>query len=174
MMKEIFYKSNYISPLGNITIVSNDCYLVGLWFENQKYEFESLENKKVIVSNNNEVLLRTKIWLDAYFANMKPNIKELKLNPIGTEFQKLVWSLLISIPYGKTTSYNELAKKIALKLNRNKISPRCVANAIAHNHISIIIPCHRVIRSDGNISGYAGNVSKKIKLLKHEGVKQFD
>ena len=82
----------------------------------------------------------------------------------------LVWSVLKTIPYGKTITYGEIAKTLARKTNKEKISARAVGNAVGHNPISIIIPCHRVIGANGKITGYAGGIDKKTALLKLEGI----
>ena len=112
------------------------------------------------------ILLKAKKWLDRYFNGEKPEISELDLAPIGSKFAKNVWKLLCEIPYGKITTYGEIAKK----MNKNKMSAQAVGGAVGHNPISIIIPCHRVVGANGSLTGYAGGIEKKIKLLEHERV----
>ena len=90
--------------------------------------------------------------------------------PSGTSFEKVVWELLKKIPYGEVTTYKELSKKVAKKLGKEKMSAQAVGGAIGHNPISIIIPCHRVVGTDGSLTGYAGGIDKKVKLLKQEKV----
>ena len=112
----------------------------------------------------------TKKWLDQYFAGNKPNISELSMAPIGGVFQKSVWKILCQIPYGEVITYGEIAKKMARIMNKTRMSAQAVGGAVGHNPISIIIPCHRVVGSNGSLTGYAGGLQTKIKLLEIEGV----
>lgn len=109
-------------------------------------------------------------WLDRYFSGQKPCPDELPLAPEGTEFQKLIWGLLCEIPYGTVTTYGDLAKKAAARMGRDTMSGQAVGGVLAHNPVSIIIPCHRVVGSGGSLTGYAGGLERKIWLLDHEGV----
>ena len=104
------------------------------------------------------------------FKGEKPDIKELSLKPQGSLFRQEVWKLLCEIPYGEVTTYGKIAKVVAQKLHKEKMSGQAVGNAVGHNPISIIIPCHRVVGTSGSLTGYAGGIDKKIALLKHEGV----
>ncbi len=113
---------------------------------------------------------QAKQWLERYFAGEQPAPLELPLAPEGGAFRRLVWGLLLDIPYGQVTTYGGLAKKAAAKLGRSSMSPQAVGGAVAHNPISILIPCHRVMGSGGSLTGYAGGVEKKQWLLAHEGV----
>ena len=162
------YHSTYMSPLGMITIASDGDALVGLWIEGQRYhggeEFIGLIKK-----DDARVIRKTKTWLDRYFAGKRPKISELPLSPIGSEFRQAVWKILCEIPYGKTVTYGDIARRIAAETNKERISGQAVGNAVGRNPISIIIPCHRVIGAGGNLTGYAGGIDKKIKLLEHEG-----
>ena len=127
--------------------------------------------KEEIKENKNErILIKTKKWLDEYFNGKKPEISELDLAPIGSEFAKNVWEILCEIPYGKVTTYGEIAKKMAKIMHKEKMSAQAVGGAVGHNSISIIIPCHRVVGANGSLTGYAGGIDKKIYLLKHEQV----
>ena len=94
----------------------------------------------------------------------------MPLAPAGNDFRQRVWQILCEIPYGKVYTYGEIARKIAREYNKEKMSAQAVGNAVGHNPISIIIPCHRVVGSNGSLTGYAGGIEMKIKLLKHEGV----
>ena len=107
---------------------------------------------------------------DKYFKQEKPEISELSLAPEGNTFRQCVWRFLCEIPYGETITYGELAKKVAKKLNKPSMSAQAVGNAVGHNPISIIIPCHRVVGKNGSLTGYAGGIDKKIKLLEIENV----
>ena len=165
-----YFKTDYSSPIGNITLAcDNKENLIGLWLKGQKYfgdtvEYEMFEN------NNLEILKKTKKWLDRYFRGEKPKISELSLAPIGNDFRQRVWRILCKIPYGKVYTYGEIAKIIAKEQGKARMSAQAVGGAVGHNPISIIIPCHRVVGSNGSLTGYSGGIETKIKLLKHEGV----
>lgn len=163
----MLYKSNYKSPIGNIMLVSDEKNLIGAWIEGQK-DFGGKLNEELKENDNLEILKMAKNWLERYFNSEMPQISELSLKPIGNEFRQKVWEVLCQIPYGETTTYGEIAKKIAQKMNKTNMSAQAVGNAIGNNPISIIIPCHRVIGKNGDLTGYAGGIDKKIKLLDFE------
>lgn len=165
----MYYSTKYKSPIGLLTIVSDEKNLVGLWIKDQKYYGDTI-NTKTIENNNLLILNETKQWLDRYFDGQQPTISELPLAPIGGEFRKAIWDILCEIPYGNTITYGEIAKKIAIKNNIKSMSSQAVGGAISHNPISIIIPCHRVIGGNGSLTGFAGGIDKKLKLLKLEGI----
>ena len=165
----MIYKSCYNSPVGKILLASKNSKLIGLWIEGQKYFLGNLK-EEVSKKDDEIILVKTKKWLDRYFNGEKPEISELDLEPIGSDFAKNVWLLLCEIPYGEVTTYGEIAKKMAKIMNKNKMSAQAVGGAVGHNPISIIIPCHRVVGANGNLTGYAGGIDKKIKLLEHENV----
>lgn len=165
----MIYTSIYQSPVGKLLIASKDNRLIGLWIENQKYYLSNLK-EEIQMSDNIEILVKTKKWLDRYFNGEKPNINELEMNPMGSEFRKSVWEILKSIPYGKVVTYNDIAKELAKRKKIEKMSAQAVGGAVGHNPISIIIPCHRVVGTNGSLTGYAGGIDKKIYLLKHEKV----
>lgn len=159
------YTSKYKSPLGNILLAADETGLTGLWFEGQKYFalclHEENEEKEL------PVFEQAKKWLDIYFSGKEPDIK-LPLHFTGTEFQNEVWEILCGIPYGQTLTYGDIAKRLAEKRGRERMSARAVGGAVGRNAISIIVPCHRVVGSDGSLTGYAGGLDKKIALLKLE------
>ena len=165
----MIYTSNYKSPIGNLLIASKENKLVGLWIENQKYYISNFKDK-IIETENLEILVKTKKWLDRYFKGEKPDISELEINLIGSEFRKSVWEILKNIPYGEVITYNDIAKELAKQKGIKKMSAQAVGGAVGHNPISIIIPCHRVVGSNGSLTGYAGGIKKKIYLLEHEKV----
>lgn len=164
----MIYKTHYKSPVGDILLASKNDKLIGLWIEGQKYYLANLKEK--IIEKENEILIKTKKWLDRYFNGEKPEISELDLDPIGSDFRKSVWKILVEIPYGKVITYNDIAKEIAKQKGIETMSAQAVGGAVGHNPISIIIPCHRVVGTNGSLTGYAGGIDKKIKLLKHENV----
>ena len=159
----------YSSPLGPLLLASNGESLTGLWLDGQKY-FAAGLGEEASEDPSLPVLKSAAKWLDAYFAGERPNPRALPLAPKGSEFQKLVWSLLAEIPYGETTTYGALAAKAEKRLGR-RTSPRAVGAAVGHNPISIIIPCHRVLGASGSLTGYAGGLDKKEWLLRHEGAR---
>ncbi|WP_294464026.1 methylated-DNA--[protein]-cysteine S-methyltransferase [uncultured Anaerofustis sp.] len=165
----MIYTTHYRSPIGDILIASKNDKLIGLWIENQKYYLAGL--KEEITENDNiKILNKTKNWLDRYFFKERPEINELELEPAGSDFRKSVWKILCKIPYGKVITYNDIAKEIAREKGIETMSAQAVGGAVSHNPISIIIPCHRVVGSNGSLTGYAGGIEKKIKLLELEDV----
>ena len=163
----MLYKTYYKSPIGNLMLVSDGDNLVGLYIENQKYYLNGIK-QELTSKDNLQVFENTKKWLDRYFAKEKPSIKEIPIAPKGGEFRQKVWKILCEIPYGKTTTYGEIAKRIAKEMDKEKMSAQAVGNAVGHNPISIIIPCHRVVGKDGSLTGYAGGIEKKRILLELE------
>ena len=165
----MLYSSDYESPLGRMTLASDGENIVGLWMEGQKYFAATLKGdveKKPALP----VFAKATKWLDAYFAGKRPAISELPLAPGGGEFRKAVWQILCEIPYGQCTTYGEIAKKMAVRLGKKSMSSQAVGGAVGHNPISVVIPCHRVVGGNGSLTGYAGGINKKIKLLELEGV----
>ena len=157
---------HYTSPIGDILLASHNKKLIGSWFKGQKYYLANVSDE--IIEKDDETLIKTEEWLDAYFSGEKPLINELDLEPAGTEFRKEVWNILCEIPYGKTTTYKDIADQIAKKRGIEKMSAQAVGGAVGHNPISIIIPCHRVVGSNRDLTGYAAGIEKKKFLLKHE------
>jgi methylated-DNA-[protein]-cysteine S-methyltransferase len=159
------YTTAYPSPLGLLTLASDGDNLTGLWIEGQKYFKANIteaaaENADIPVFNN------ARNWLDRYFSGGRPDTSWLPLKPCGSEFRRFVWDVLRGIPYGELITYGDIAKQ----LGGAKASARAVGGAVGHNPISIILPCHRVVGAGGNLTGYAGGIDVKIKLLKLEGV----
>ena len=169
MDKTVFYKTEYSSPLGKLTICAKNNHLVGLRIEGQKY-FANTVNVEMISEDSLEIFKKTKKWLDEYFKGNRPNTKYLNLSPIGNEFRQSVWKILCKIPYGEVTTYGDIARELAKQKGIERMSAQAVGGAVGHNPISIIIPCHRVIGKNGKLTGYAGGLDKKIKLLKIEGI----
>ena len=159
----MFYDTYNPSPLGRILLLSDGEALTGLYMDTQPGKPGEIQ-KELPVFN------ATKTWLDAYFRGQKPDPLALPLAPKGTPFQEMVWKLLLTIPYGTTVSYGHIANEIARQLGKEKMSAQAVGQAVGHNPISIIIPCHRVVGADGKLTGYTGGLDKKIWLLEHEGV----
>lgn len=165
----MLYSTTYPSPVGLITIASTEDALIGLWIEGQKYFIESIK-EPITEQPDLPILIETTSWLNRYFSGEQPDLKELNLAPIGGDFRQLVWSILCQIPYGETTTYGKIAKQVASRMGRKTMSAQAVGGAVGHNPISIIIPCHRVVGTNGSLTGYAGGIDKKIWLLNHEGL----
>ena len=159
----MLYKTNYKSPLGLLTLISDGDNLNYILFEKDRF-YENIKTKAK-ENNNLKIFKQTKTWLDKYFNGENPNINNLSLKLEGTIFQIKVWNILKTISYGKTITYKEIAKK----LNKPN-SYRAVGSAIGHNKLPIIIPCHRVIGTNNKLTGYSGGIENKIKLLKLEKI----
>ena len=156
----------YISPIGDIVLAADNQGLTCLQFDEKGLETakEHTENSQ---GYETEFLDEAKVWLDTYFAGREPGFTP-KIHLIGSDFRIEVWNRLLEIPYGKTVSYGEIAKELAGKRGIEKMSAQAVGGAVGHNEISIIVPCHRVIGSDGKLTGYGGGLDKKIYLLELE------
>lgn len=165
------YIHHYESPLGAITMASDGEALTGLWFDGQKYFADCLEKQheeKML-----PVFEQADKWLNIYFSGKMPGFTP-PLSMKTTEFRKAVWDIMLSIPYGKTMTYGEIADRIAKQKGLKKMSAQAVGGAVGHNSISLIIPCHRVVGTNGSLTGYAGGIEKKVKLLELEGVDMGD
>lgn len=161
------YINHYNSPLGKITFASNGKELTGLWFNGQKYFASTLT--KEYEQKNLTVFEQTAKWLDIYFSGKNPDFTP-PLFLSSTSFRNEVWKILLTIPYGKIMTYGEIAKLMAENRGVEKMSAQAIGGAVGHNPISIIVPCHRVVGTDGSLTGYAGGVDIKEKLLKFENV----
>lgn len=155
------YTQHYDSPLGDITLASDGEGLVGLWFDGQKHFAEALDAQHI--EKALPIFDQAARWLDIYFSGRKPDFMP-PLHMRGTDFRRAVWEVLLTIPYGQTMTYGEIAAQIGL----SGTSTRAVGGALGHNPISIIVPCHRVVGADGSLTGYAGGVEKKKQLLDME------
>lgn len=159
------YRKTYNSPLGTIYIRSDGKYLTGLWFENSR---DSNKHQYDFKEKNLPIFDKTIKWLDIYFDGKKPNfIPEYKIENL-TPFRKQVIDIMNKIPYGETITYNYIAKEIAKSKNITKMSAQAVGGAVGWNPICIIIPCHRVVGTNGSLTGYGGGIKNKIKLLELE------
>lgn len=160
------YISRYNSSIGPITMASDGVLLVGLWFDGQRYFADTLDD---IFEERDDlnVFETTRRWLDIYFGGKNPDF----MPPIcmrATDFRKTVWKVLMTIPFGQTMTYGEVARIVAGKMGLPSMSAQAVGGAIGHNSISIVIPCHRVIAADGTLTGYAAGIDKKSYLLNLE------
>lgn len=159
----MIYTAHYNSPLGGITLTSDGMALTGLYFDGER-DFPDLSpGRKKDLPLFGEVMR----WLDLYFDGKEPDFSPA-LNPTGTPFQMSVWAILRTIPYGETTTYGAIAKRLEKKTGK-RMSAQAVGGAVGRNPISIIVPCHRVIGANGSLTGYAGGLDKKEYLLELEG-----
>lgn len=154
----------YASPLGGILLAADETGLVGLWFDGQKYFARTLPAE--IVQKSTPILAEAARWLDLYFAGYVPDFTP-PLHPAGSAFRKSVWDILLTIPYGQTLTYGAIARQLAAQQG-GRVSAQAVGGAVGHNPISLIIPCHRVVGTNGSLTGYAGGLEKKAQLLELE------
>lgn len=162
-MEYLNYKQ---SPLGTILLSSDGTALTGLWFAGQKHFGAHLPPD--CEELNLPVFEQAGAWLDLYFGGKEPDFTP-PLSPRGTRFQKEVWDILLTIPYGQTVTYGEIASALAKQQGQAHMSARAVGGAVGRNPVSLIIPCHRVIGADGSLTGYAGGTDRKKSLLILEG-----
>lgn len=161
------YRTHYQSPLGAIIIASDGEAIIGLWFDRQKYDRSILAPE--CEERDVPVFARAVKWLDCYFAGREPDFTPaLAVN--CSPFRREVLEILQRIPYGQTRTYGEIAREIAQRQGRQKMSAQAVGGAVGWNPISLIIPCHRVIGASGNLTGYGGGIQRKLALLKLEKV----
>lgn len=161
------YITTYQSPLGAVLLAADEIGLTGLWLEGEKFYANGLDSEHE--EKELPVFETVKKWLDIYFSGQNPDFMP-PVHMIGTPFRLSVWELLLQIPYGQTVTYGELAKMVAKEKGIARMSAQAVGGAVGHNEISIIVPCHRVVGSDGSLTGYAGGLDKKEQLLSLEGV----
>lgn len=165
------YTCKYTSPTGDILLAADEAGLTGLWFEGQRYFASTLPSEHI--QKETEILKTAKEWLNVYFSGEEPKFTPT-LNANGTPFRKAIWEILLTIPYGQTVSYGEITKAYTREKRLERMSAQAVGGAVGHNPISLIIPCHRVVGSNGRLTGYAGGINKKIYLLKLENANFLD
>ena len=159
------YTAQYASPLGDITLACDETAVIGLWFNGQKYFGNILPAQRE--EKEHPLLRDAKRWLDIYFSGRAPDFTP-PLRYDSTPFRKQICDIMLTIPYGKTMTYGEIAAEAARRQGRVKMSAQAVGGAVGHNPISLMIPCHRVVGTNGSLTGYAGGVGRKAKLLELE------
>lgn len=162
------YVSHYESPLGAMTMASDSEHLTGLWFDGQKYDRSTISDEAV-VQPLLPVFTQTARWLDTYFGGTDPGFTP-PISVEGSDFKKMVTAIMLSIPFGATSTYARIAAEVARRTGRTHMSAQAVGGAVGRNPIVLIVPCHRVLASDGSLRGYAGGVDRKERLLQMEGV----
>ena len=160
------FTCHYASALGGILLAADEIGLTGLWFDGGKYFAADLPAEHT--QQETPILAEARRWLDIYFAGNAPDFTP-PLHPAGSAFRQEVWAILLQIPYGKTTTYGEIARQLSEKPGWPRMSAQAVGGAVGHNRISLIIPCHRVVGANGSLTGYAGGIDKKRRLLELEG-----
>ena len=168
-MEACMFFTRYASPLGPLLLAGTGDRLAGLWMEGQEH-FRETAPADMPRKDDLLVFDAARDWLDRYFAGKRPAASELPLAPEGSAFRKAVWEMLCAIPYGEVTTYGRIASLMAARMDKESMSCQAVGGAVAHNPIAIIIPCHRVVGTDGSLTGYAGGLERKARLLAHEGV----
>lgn len=163
------------SPVGELTAASDGTNIVGLWIKGQKYYADKMDGE--IEERELPVFAQVKEWMECFFSGKEPDFIP-PLAPQGSLFRQTVWKILLEIPYGQVATYGQIARQLERQKNApptllseaagKHMSAQAVGGAVGHNPISIIIPCHRVVGSDGSLTGYAGGISIKVKLLELE------
>ena len=161
-MKNKFSKIVYTSPIGLLSIVATDQYLFGIWVEGQNHFERGLIVDNIEEVKTHPVLNQAISYLDDYFLGQNPSLSELPLAPIGTDFEKKVWSYLRETPFGTTVTYGQIAKDLSVA------SAQAVGGAVGRNPWSILVPCHRVLGANKRLTGYAAGLERKAWLLNHE------
>lgn len=163
----MIYTSQYVSPLGAITLACDEEAVTGLWFNGQKH----FGNILPLDTQGRErpLLKEAKEWLDIYFSGRKPDFFP-PLRYDSTPFRKAVCDIMLTIPYGRTMTYSDIAARVAHQRGLEKMSAQAVGGAVGHNPISLMIPCHRVVGTGGSLTGYGGGIARKVKLLELEHV----
>lgn len=162
----------YRTPLiGDLTLVTDPSgrALAACLFEQDRHYGPARELQSRLTFDPAPVLRQASAWLDAYFAGERPSPRDLPLAPQGSAFQHSVWDVLADIPYGATTTYGAIARLLEERLGRRQ-SSQAVGGAVGRNPVCVIVPCHRVIGSDGSLTGFGGGLPLKRALLAHEGV----
>ena len=159
------YTHRYDSPLGGITLASDGQALTGLWFDGQRYFADTLRERHE--EKALPIFSEAERWLDIYFGGRAPGFTP-RLCPRGTAFRRAVWEVLLTIPFGRTVTYGQVAERVAQRMGRESMSAQAVGGAIGRNPIALIVPCHRVVGAGGSLTGYAGGLDRKLRLLRLE------
>ena len=164
MMQKKYARMLYSSPIGFLSLVADDHYLYGIWFQGQSNFERGLVEDSLEEVKSHAILDQVIFYLDSYFKGEIQDLFQLSLAPIGTEFEKRVWTYLQGIPYGQTVTYGQIAQELQV------LSAQAIGGAVGRNPWSILVPCHRVLGKGNRLTGYAAGVEKKAWLLAHEGI----
>ncbi|WP_373094403.1 methylated-DNA--[protein]-cysteine S-methyltransferase [Streptococcus oralis] len=162
-MQTKYAKMLYVSPIGELSLVADDHYLLGIWFQGQKHFERGLSLGNLVEVESHPILNQIASYLDAYFKGQNQDLSQLPLAPVGSDFEKRVWNYLRGIPFGQTVTYGQIAKDLQIA------SAQAIGGAVGRNPWSILVPCHRVLGAGGRLTGYAWGLDKKAWLLNHEG-----
>ena len=162
-MQKKYAKMIYSSPIGSLSLVADDHSLYGIWVQEQKHFERGIGDDTIEAVVSHPILDSVIACLDAYFKGKSRDLSDLPLAPIGTDFEKQVWSYLQGIPYGQTVTYGQIAQDLQVA------SAQAIGGAVGRNPWSILVPCHRVLGAGNRLTGYASGIDKKAWLLKHEG-----
>ena len=162
-MPKKYVKMLYVSPVGELSLVADDHYLLGIWFQGQKHFERGLSLSNLVEVESHPILNQIASCLDAYFKGQNQDLSQLPLAPVGSDFEKRVWNYLRGIPFGQTVTYGQIAKDLQVA------SAQAIGGAVGRNPWSILVPCHRVLGAGGRLTGYAWGLDKKAWLLNHEG-----
>lgn len=159
------------SPMGEIYLEAKDECLTGIWIDGQG----TGESIKVgYEESENVVLHEARLWMESYLRGENPELSRLPFsldeNVKGSAFAKCIWKLLCEIPYGEVVTYGDIAKKAAMLMGKERMSAQAVGGAVGSNPLAIVVPCHRVVGANYNLTGYGGGLDKKVWLLAHEGI----
>lgn len=164
----MIYLTQEESPLGQLTLAAKNDQLLGIWVAEQSYFGAGLLEDS-LQKDDLALFHESKAWLQQYFTGQRPDPRWLPLAPQGSPFRQAVWSRLMDIPYGQVVTYGSLAQELAPRFGHARPSARAIGNAVGHNPLTIVIPCHRVIGAGGKITGFASGLDRKRWLLAHEG-----
>lgn len=162
----MYYTDYDTNLIGSLTLASDGETITGCWFENDRY-FGYGVDAPMDRNDNLAVFDAAREWLDGYFSGQRPSPRDLPLGARATEFQLKVREAMLDIPYGETTTYGDIAKRIERETGKRQ-SARAVGGAVGHNPLCLIVPCHRVVGANGSLTGFGGGIDMKIKLLEHE------
>lgn len=165
MIRYTEYDTGLIGTL-TLTATADGAALTGCWFENDRF-YNGPRTAEMERDDDAPALAQARAWLDRYFAGERPDPFELPLAPQGSDFRQRVWKILLESPYGETMTYGDIAHRLVAQ-SGGRMSAQAVGGAVGHNEISILIPCHRVVGATGSLTGYAGGIDKKVKLLELE------
>ena len=161
------YVYYYESPMDVMKLCADEEGLLGVWFDEERIAEASLDIEAIENLHDNKHISDAVCWLDEYFAGNIPSFTP-KLKLQGSEFRKTVSEIMLKIPYGELSTYGEIAREAMIRLGKERMSAQAVGGAVGSNEFSIIVPCHRVIGANGNLTGYAGGIERKARLLELE------